>query len=89
MSRFDAHAEDFCGFTCANACACELATNAINGDEVHVRKASFDDVLEALDTLESCHRHDCFFHGDERAARQLLQSIVDADECQEVRHAAE
>jgi hypothetical protein len=93
MSRFDAHAADFCGFACASASACQLASDAIDGDEARVRKASRDDVDEALDTLESCRRHGCTLHGDERAARAFLQSIVDtaedAFETEEARHAAE
>lgn len=90
MSR---HAEDFCGFSTADARICELAVSAIDGDESSVRKAGFDELTEALDTLESCRRHDCSFHGQERGARRFLQALVDqADaelELEEVRHAAE
>jgi len=78
------HAEDFCGFCCAPANICQLATDAIDGDEKRVRAASLADIAEALDTLESCRRHDCSFHGDESEARRLLQSIVDAAQEYEV-----
>lgn len=93
MSRYCPHAEDWCGFSTATARICELAASAVDGDVSAVRKASVEDVALALDTLESCWRHDCSFHGDERDARAFLQSIVDtADEqleLEEVRHAAE
>lgn len=71
--------DEFCGFCCATAPICQLATDAIDGDETRVRGASVDDVAAALDTLESCRRHDCTWHGDATDARRLLQSIVDAD----------
>jgi hypothetical protein len=70
---------DWCAFACASAPICQLATDAIDGDEARVRKASLEEVAEALDTLESCRRHDCSWHGDATDARRLLQSIVDAD----------
>jgi hypothetical protein len=92
MSRYCPHAEDFCGFSTANTRARELATSAIDGDEAAVRRADLEEVAEALDTLESCRRHDCSFHSDERHARAFLQALVDADdavEIEEARHAAE
>jgi len=71
--------DEFCGFACASAATCQLATDAIDGDEKRVRAANVDDIAAALDTLESCRRHDCSWHGDASDARRLLQSIVDAD----------
>lgn len=73
------HAEEWCAFCCASAPICQLASDAIDGDDKRVRSASLDDIAQALDTLESCRRHDCAWHGDACDARRLLQSIVDAD----------
>lgn len=71
--------DDFCGFCCTSAPICQLASDACDGDEKRVRAASVNDIAEALDTLESCRRHNCSWHGDARDARRLLQSIVDVD----------
>jgi hypothetical protein len=92
MSRYCLHSEDWCGFSTASVRARELATAAVDGDGSCLQKASLEDIAEALDTLESCRRHDCEFHSGERHARAFLQALIEADdgsEIEEARHAAE
>jgi hypothetical protein len=84
VSIFAADSCDCCAFACASAPICQLATDAIDGDERRVRAASIEEIAEALDTLESCRRHSCSWHGEEWHARSLLQSIVDTEQSEDL-----
>lgn len=73
MSRHHAHAEDFCGLSCASAEVCLVVADALEADAQRVHAAPLELVKEALYALESCARHGCSCHQNADDARSLLE----------------